>query len=287
MILVTAATGHLGTATLDFLLKKNIPASQLVALVRDEQKAAGLAAKGIALRKGDYFDPASLKKAFQGIDTLIFISSGDIEHRTNQHRNVVNAAKTAGVKHILYTSVLKSSENLKFLPAIDHFHTEKFLKETGIPYTIFRNTFYLEILPTFFGGALQSGEWYYAAGNAKANFASRNDMAEALANVAADPAPHANKVYEITSSRSYTFQEIAAVAGEAVGKTISYIPVSLDALKEGMKQGGVPEAYIPMYASIAEGINQGDLDLVDESLEKLIQRKPVDLKEYLPKLLGA
>jgi NAD(P)H dehydrogenase (quinone) len=287
MILVTAAIGHLGTATLDFLLKKNIPASQLVALVRDEQKATGLAAKGIALRKGDYFDPASLKKAFQGIDTLIFISSGDIEHRTNQHRNVVNAAKTAGVKHILYTSVLKSSENLKFLPAIDHFHTEKFLKETGIPYTIFRNTFYLEILPTFFGGALQSGEWYYAAGNAKANFASRNDMAEALANVAADPAPHANKVYEITSSRSYTFQEIAAVAGEAVGKTISYIPVSLDALKEGMKQGGVPEAYIPMYASIAEGISQGDLDLVDESLEKLIQRKPVDLKEYLPKLLGA
>lgn len=287
MILVTTATGHLGTATLDFLLKKNIPASQLAGLVRDEQKAAGLLAKGITLRKGNYLDVASLEKAFQGIDTLVFISSGDLENRVTQHRNVVNAAKTAGVKHILYTSVLKASESLKFVPGIDHYHTETFLKEAGIPYTIFRNTFYLEILPTFFGGALESGQWYYAAANAKANFASRNDMAEALANVAAAPAQHANKIYEITGSRSYTFSEIAEVAGKAVGKTISYIPVSLEALKEGMKQGGVPEAYIPMYASIAEGIAQGDLDLVDGSLEKLIQRKPVDLKEYLPKLLGA
>jgi NAD(P)H dehydrogenase (quinone) len=287
MILVTAATGHLGTATLDFLLQKNIPAGQLAALVRDEQKGAGLAAKGIELRQGDYFDPATLKKAFQGIDTLVFISSGDTERRVDQHRNVVEAAKSAGVKHILYTSVLKASESLKFLPGLDHFHTETFLKEAGIPYTIFRNTFYLEILPSFFGGALESGQWYYAAGNAKANFASRNDMAEALANVAIAPAQHANKIYEITSSRSYTFQEIAEVAGKAVGKTINYIPVSLDALKDGMKQAGVPEAYIPFYASIAEGITQGDLDLVDGSLENLIQRKPVDLKDHLPKLLGA
>jgi NAD(P)H dehydrogenase (quinone) len=287
MILVTAATGHLGSATLNFLLQKNIPASQLAALVRDEQKAAALSAKGITLKKGDYFDAAALEKAFQGIDTLVFISSGDVVNRVAQHRNVVNAAKTAGVKHIIYTSVLKASEALKFLPGIDHYHTETFLKESGIAYTILRNTFYLELLPSFLGGALGSGQWYYAAGNAKANFASRTDMAEALANVAASPAQHANKIYEITSSYSYTFSEIAEVVSNAIGKTVTYIPVSLEALKEGLKQAGVPEAYIPMYASIAEGITVGDLDLVDGSLEKLLQRKPVDLKEYLPTALKA
>jgi NAD(P)H dehydrogenase (quinone) len=287
MILVTAATGHLGTATINYLLKKNVPASQIASLVRDEKKATGLSVKGIALRKGDYFDAASLQKAFEGIDTLVFISSGSIEDRVNQHRNVVNAAKASGVKHILYTSVLKASETLKFIPAIDHYHTETFLKESGIPYTIFRNTFYIETLPMFLGGALQSGQWYYAAGNAKANFAARADMAEALANVAAAPAPHANKIYEITGSQSYSFHEIAGVISKAIGKTVSYIPVPLEALKEGMKQAGVPEAHISMYASIAEGISVGDLDEVDGSLEKLLERKPVGLNEYLPKLLGA
>jgi NAD(P)H dehydrogenase (quinone) len=287
MILVTAATGHLGTATIDSLLKAKVPASQIAGLVRDEQKAAALSAKGIALRKGDYFDASALEKAFQGIDTLVFISSGSLEDRVSQHRNVVNAAIASGVKHIIYTSVLKASETLKFFPGVDHYHTETFLKESGIPYTVFRNTFYMEILPMFLGGALESGQWFYAAGNAKINVAARVDMAEAIANVAVAPTSHANRIYEIAGNQSYSFNEIASVVSRIVGKTISYIPVPLEALKEGMKQAGVPEGHIPMYASIAEAISAGELDSDDRSLEKLLQRKPVDLNEYLPKLLSA
>jgi NAD(P)H dehydrogenase (quinone) len=287
MILITAATGHLGTATIDYLLKKNIPASQIAGLVRDEKKAAALSAKGISLRKGDYHDAASLQQAFQGIDTLVFISSGSMEDRVGQHRNVVNAAKASGVKHIIYTSVLKASETLKFTAGIDHYHTETFLKESGIPYTVFRNTFYIEILPMLFGGALQSGQWFYAAGNAKVNMAARTDMAEAIANVAIAPAQHANKIYEIAGNQSYTFSEIAGVISKTVGKTVMYIPIPIDALKEGMKQAGVPEAYIPFYASIADAISAGELDSDDNSLEKLLQRKPVALEEYLPQLLSA
>lgn len=286
MILITGANGHLGTATIDFLLKKT-PASQVAALVRDEAKGAALAAKGIALRTGDYFDAASLQKSFAGIDVLVFISSGSLENRVAQHENAVNAAKAAGVKHIIYTSVLKASDTLKFLPAIDHYHTEAMLKKSGISYTIFRNTFYVEVLPMLLGGALESGQWYYAAGDAKANFASRLDMAEAIANVAINPSQHANKIYEITSGQSYSFHEIASILSKVAGKTVSYIPIPVDALKEGMKQAGVPEPYIPMYASIAEGIAAGEMDATDSSLEKLLQRKPADLEEYLPKVLGA
>jgi NAD(P)H dehydrogenase (quinone) len=287
MILVTAATGHLGTATIDFLLKKNVPASQIAGLVRDDKKAAALSAKGITLRKGDYHDAASLQQAFKGIDTLVFISSGDIHDRVNQHRNVVNAARASGVKHIIYTSVLKASETLKFTAGIDHYHTETFLKESGIPYTFFRHTFYIEVLPMLFGGALESGQWYYAADNAKVNFAARTDMAEGIANVTIAPAQHANKIYEIAGNQSYTFNEIAGVLSKTVGKTVSYIPIPVEALREGMKQAGVPEAYIPMYASIAEAIVAGELDIKDNSLEKLLQRKPVTLEEYLPQLLTA
>lgn len=287
MILVTTATGHLGTATIEALLKKNVPASQIAGLVRDEQKAATLAAKGITLRKGDYHDTASLEQAFKGIDTLVFISSGSMEDRVGQHQNVVNAAKASGVKHIIYTSVLKATGTLKFTAGIDHYHTENLLKESGIPYTIFRNTFYIEVLPILFGPALQTGQWYYAAGNAKVNLAARTDMAEGIANVAIAPAPHANKIYEIAGNQSYTFAEIATVVSKAVGKKVEYIPVPVEALTEGMKQAGVPEAYIPMMASIADAISHGELDSDDNSLEKLLQRKPVGLDEYLPKLLTA
>jgi NAD(P)H dehydrogenase (quinone) len=287
MILVTTATGHLGTATIESLLHKNVPASQIAGLVRDVKKAAALSAKGITLRKGDYFDAASLEQAFKGIDTLVFISSGSIEDRVAQHRNVVNAAKASGVKHIIYTSVLKASPDLKFTAGIDHYHTETFLKESGIPYTIFRHTFYIEVLPMFLGGALESGQLYYAAGNAKTNFAARTDMAEAIANVAAAPAAHADKIYEIAGNHSYTFRDIAGIISKAVGKTVSYIPIPVDALKEGMKQAGVPEDHIPMYASIADAISAGELDSDDRSLEKLLQRKPVTLEEYLPQLLSA
>jgi NAD(P)H dehydrogenase (quinone) len=286
MILVTAATGHLGTATIDNLLNKKVPAGEIAALVRDENKAASLSAKGISLRKGDYHNAASLQAAFKGVETLVFISSGSIEDRVAQHKNVVDAAKANGVKHIIYTSVLKASEKLKFKPGIDHYHTENFLKESGIAYTVFRNTFYIDVLPMLLGGALESGQWYYAAGNGKANFAARTDMAEALANVVTATASHANKIYEIAGSQSYTFHEIADVLTQITGKTIIYIPIPLEGLKEGMKQAGVPEAYIPMYASIAEGISVGDLDSQDATLEKLLQRKPVGLKEYLPGVLA-
>lgn len=287
MILVTGATGHLGGATIDSLLQKNTPANQIAALVRDPKKAEALAAKGITLKTGDYHNVPALQQAFEGVDTLVFVSSGDIVGRVQQHLNVIEAAKAAGVKHIIYTSVVKVNDHLKFFPGVDHFHTEEALKKSDIAYTFFRNTFYIDVLPLLLGGALQTGQWYYAAGDAKANFAARTDMAEALANVALEPAQHANKIYEITGQQAYTFAELAGIISQVTGKPVTYVPIPLQALKDGMKQHGVPEAHIPMYASIAEGISLGELDATDSALETLLKRKPLTLNEYLPKLLGA
>jgi NAD(P)H dehydrogenase (quinone) len=285
MILVTAATGHLGSATIDYLLKKNTPASQVVGMVRNTQKAQDLLQKGITVRQGDYFDAASLEGAFHGIDTLVFISSGTFDKRVEQHIHVINAAKLAGVKHIIYTSFLKTSPNTKFTAGIDHYHTEEALKQSGIAYTFFRNTFYADLLPAFLTGALHTGQWYYSAGNPKANFASRNDMAEAMANVALQPSQHVNASYEITSSKAYALEEIVQVVSKATGKTVSYIPVPVAALKEGMKKAGLSEHEVDMYGSIADAIGAGEFDVTDPALEKILQRKPVDLKDYLPQLL--
>ena len=150
MILVTCATGHLGKATIDFLLKK-VPAGSVAALVRDLSKAEELKSQGITLRMGDYSDPASLASAFRGVETLLLISSGTLEGRVQQHINAIDAAKANGVKHIIYTSVLRSNPDTKFTVGVDHYHTEEYLKKSGIAYTFFRNTFYTEVLPMFLG----------------------------------------------------------------------------------------------------------------------------------------
>jgi len=285
MILVTCATGHLGKATIDFLLKK-VPAGSVAALVRDLSKAEELKSQGITLRMGDYSDPASLASAFRGVETLLLISSGTLEGRVQQHINAIDAAKANGVKHIIYTSVLRSNPDTKFTVGVDHYHTEEYLKKSGIAYTFFRNTFYTEVLPMFLGDALASGNWYYAAGQAKANFASRTDMAEGLANVLAEPGKHVNKTYEITGSKAYSFSEIAAVAGGLAGKPVNYIPVSLDDLKEGMKKAGVPEMYIPMMVSVADMFSAGEMDVTDPALEQLLGRKPEEIGAALGKVLA-
>lgn len=285
MILVTCATGHLGKATIDFLLKK-VPAGSVAALVRDLSKAEELKSQGITLRMGDYSDPASLASAFRGVETLLLISSGTLEGRVQQHINAIDAAKANGVQHIIYTSVLRSNPDTKFTVGVDHYHTEEYLKKSGIAYTFFRNTFYTEVLPMFLGDALASGNWYYAAGQAKANFASRTDMAEGLANVLAEPGKHVNKTYEITGSKAYSFSEIAAVAGGLAGKPVNYIPVSLDDLKEGMKKAGVPEMYIPMMVSVADMFSAGEMDVTDPALEQLLGRKPEEIGAALGKVLA-
>jgi len=285
MILVTCATGHLGKATIDFLVKK-VPAGSVTALVRDLSKAEGLKSLGITLRTGDYSDPASLANAFKGVETLLLISSGTLEGRVQQHINAIDAAKANGVKHIIYTSVLRSNPDTKFTVGADHYHTEEYLKKSGIAFTFFRNTFYTEVLPMFLGDALTSGNWYYAAGQAKGNFASRTDMAEALANVLAEPGKHVNKTYEITGSKAYSFSEIAAVAGELAGKPVNYIPVSLDDLKEGMKKAGVPEMYIPIMVSVADMFSAGEMDVTDPALEQLLGRKPEEIGAALGKVLA-
>src|SRR5882757_507505 len=132
MILITGATGHLGKATVDFLLEKT-SAAQLAVMVRDSAKAAAFASKGIGTRQGDYSDYASLEKAFDGVDTLLLISSASMDNRFEQHSNAIKAAVKNNVKYIVYTSMLRASPASKFLPAVDHYQTEVYLKGTGIP----------------------------------------------------------------------------------------------------------------------------------------------------------
>src|SRR5699024_6805363 len=148
----TGANGNLGSLTINYLLEKDTDAD-IAGLVRSEEKGADLKEKGVEPRIGDYTDYSSMQKATEGIETLLLVSTSTMENRHQQHANAIKAAKEAGVNHIFYTSLIQA-DNLKSPLSSDHYETEKSLKEAGVDYTIFRNTFYMEFLPMYLGNAI-------------------------------------------------------------------------------------------------------------------------------------
>lgn len=283
MILVTGASGNYGKATIDFLLKKGIPANSISGLVRNEDKIEDLKAKGINLRIGDYDNYDTLIEAFKGVEKLLLISGSDVANRGQQHKNVVNAAKAAGVKHILYTSFERKNDTetspIYFL-AKSHIETEEFIKESGLTYTIFRNNLYLDILPMFFGEKVLTTGIFLPAGDAKSAYALRSDMSEATANVLTSTG-HDNKVYSLNNTENVSLQEIAQDLSEIVGKEINYVSPSKDVYTETLTKAGVPAQYIGMFSDFAEAIKQGEFSAEKTDLENLLGRKPTSAKAFL------
>jgi NAD(P)H dehydrogenase (quinone) len=283
MILVTGATGNFGKATIDFLLKKGTAASTISALVRDEAKAADLKTKGISIKIGDYDNYDSLVAAFKGVDKLVLVSGSDIEKRGQQQLNAVKAAKEAGVKHVVYTSFERKDETdsspIAFISK-SHIATEKAIKESGLVYTVLRNNLYLDVLPMFLGENVLDTGVFFAAGDTKSAFASRDDMAEATANILIEEG-HENKEYQFSNSENVSFVEIAKIISQAAGKDISYTSPTAEIYTDTLTKAGVPAGYVGMFAGFAEGIRQGEFTASTNDLEKLLGRKPLTAKEYL------
>lgn len=288
-ILVTGATGHLGKAVVEALLKKTA-ASNIVLLARDPEKLKHFAEKGVELRKGDYDDPASLANAFKGIDKVYFVSGSDIQNRSQQQLNVVKAAKEAGVKHVFYTSFQRKDETaaspIAFI-AQSHIETENALKDSGLAYTILKHGLYTDMLPLYMGEkVIENGIIYQPAGEGKTAFALRADMGEAAANLLLSEG-HESKTYEIAGSVSVSYEEIAAMLSEITGKPIRYVSPPAAEFRETLGKAGVPEMYVNLFAGFAEAIRVGEFDFPDPTLEKILGRKPVSVKEYLAGVYGS
>ena len=279
MILVTGATGNFGRAAIDFLLAKR-DSETVAALARDLKKADDLKAKGVDVRQGDYFSFDSLVKAFEGVEKLLFVSSNDLTDRVGQHANVINAAKAAGVKHIVYTSILNPPEKPHFTASLDHIETEKLLQNSGIAYTILRNAFYFETIPMFLGNVLETGQLVFPAGDARISHASRIDMAEAAANVLTS-AGHENKIYEIGANGSFSFVDLADALSDLAGRRIEYVDIPLADFKAGLIENKTPEPLIEIITGIAEAVRNNELNFPSADLENLLGRKLLTLKEFL------
>ena len=285
-IMITGATGGLGGRVLE-LISEKADTSSLFTLARDPQKLAAFQEKGVTIVQGDYDDSASLVNAFTGIDVLYFVSGSDIVKRMQQHENVVNAAKEAGVKHVIYTSFQRKNEteSSPIAPiASTHLKTENLLKESGMTYTILKHALYAEGIPMFLGeDVIERGVIYQPAGEGKTAFTSRADMAEAAVAILTTE-EHENKTYEISVNASYTYGDVARILSEISGKEITYVSPTAEEFKKTMESAGVPPEIIGMVIMFGEGIRQGEFDFPKTTLERLIGRKPESMKEFLTKI---
>jgi NAD(P)H dehydrogenase (quinone) len=283
MILITGATGHLGTAVIQTLLTKT-PANQIVAFVRDEAKAADLKEKGVIIRIGDYNDTEALDRAMQGVEKVLLIAGGDAPNGLQQHQNVVDAAKKAGVTCIAYTSrALKDRDTLVNKLMVRHFQTEDYIKKSGLNYVLFRNILYMDTLPVFTGPTVFDTGIALPAGEGRVSFALRSDMGEAIANVLLQDDCD-KQTYNFTGVESYSFGDVAAALTELSGKPVTYTDIAPAILAERMKGRGVPDVAIQRTIGFMTDIKNGQESVVSTDLEKWLGRKPASLKDGLTTL---
>jgi NAD(P)H dehydrogenase (quinone) len=285
MILVTGATGNLGSAAVSQLLKK-ISAKNIAVLARDVSKAKHLQEKGIDVRIGSYDDIPSLDLAMQGIEKVLLISSNG-QTRLQHHKNVLAAAKKARIKHIVYTGIaMKNIETAAIRPfMIDLIKTEDYILESGLIYTVLRNTLYAGGNPLYAGAKVFETGIYLPAGNGKAPFALRREMGEAAANILLQNG-HENQTYEITGSDLYSFNDVANALSSLSGKTVKYTDADPETFPAKLAASGLPEIVVRIVSGFAADIKNHQFENVTKDLEKLLVRKPASLKESLKEVFN-
>ena len=287
MILVTGATGEFGKHVVKQLIEKDVKTSGISVLSRSEKKANIFKADGITVKIGDYTNYDSLVKAFEGVDKLLFVSSSEIENRAAQHQNVVKAAKATGVRHIVYTSFMRNQERddsaIAFLQD-SHLKTENWIKESGMTYTFLQNATYLDMLPMFIGEqVLETGVIMQPTQNGKSSLVLRQELAEAAAAVLTSEG-HENKTYPLVNNQAISYNEVAESIAQISGKDITYQSPSPEEYQATLKTYGIPDEYIGLFTAFSVAQANGELEMSDNSLEKLIGRKPTTAKEFLTKI---
>lgn len=280
-IAVTGATGQLGRLVVKSL-KTRVPAGEILALVRSPEKAADL---GVAVRAADYTKPETLPAALQGVETLLLISADEIGKRIAQHQNVIDAAKAAGVKRIVYTSVLHADKSLLDL-APEHAATEVALKASGLDFTILRNGWYTENYTASIGGALAGGAFIGSAGQGRISSASRADFAEAAAVVLSSP-DHVGKTYELSGDQVWTLDDLAAEISRQTGREIPYRNLPVAEYAAALTGFGLPNGLAQAIAGWDFAASQGALYDESTDLVRLIGRPTTPLAKTVSDFLNA
>lgn len=282
MYLITGVTGHLGNAAAEAFLQQE-GASKLTVLSRSHEKAKSWAERGVGVKIGDYNDYNSLVNAFKGVEKLLFVSSNDLENRESHHQNVIAAAKAAKVNHVIFTSfqyqsTAEDSPN-GLMPVYKA--TEDLLITSGLTYTILRNGIYMDMLPDIIGPAIREGKVLFApAGDTPVAFTSRNDLAQAAANVLVKDG-FENRIIDLVNGQRVRFQEIADQLGDVLKLKITYLNVSDTEYQQALLDAGLPPIVVGLFVGILKSIKAGEFDKTGTDLEAILGRTPLQVKDFL------
>lgn len=269
-IVVTGATGHLGRLVVEALLERGVPAADIVATGRATDKIADLAEAGVRVAATDFDDPASLRAAFAGADRVLLISGTDIGRRPEQHRNAIEAARDEGVRLLAYTSIANADVSRMTLAA-DHQATEAILRESGVPFVLLRNGWYLENYTAQLPTVLAHGALLGSAGGGKLSAAARADYAAAAAAVLTGDG-HEGTVYELGGDQAFTLVGLAQEIASASGQDVEYRDLPVAEYIRVLVQAGLPEEYAAVLADSDLGISRGELEVTSGDLSRLIGR---------------
>lgn len=274
MMVITGATGQLGRLVIASLMKK-VPASDIIAAVRNVEKAQDIAALGVQVRHADYRLPGTWEEVLKGADKVLLISSNEIGQRVDQHRTVIEAAKLAGVSFLAYTSVLHADTSSLGLAA-EHRETEAIIRACGVPFALLRNGWYTENYTASLPSALAHGAVYGCAGDGRISSASRADYAEAAAAVLTSD-NQAGCVYELAGDTAYTLTELAAEISHQSGKEIGYVDLPKTEYQNVLLKAGLPGMIAALLADSDSAASTGALFDDGGELSKLLGRPTTSL----------
>ncbi|MFG3475241.1 NAD(P)H-binding protein [Streptomyces sp. NPDC047980] len=283
-IVVTGATGRLGRLVVERLLETGVPAAGIAAVVRDKEKAADLAARGVELRLADYDDPATLTGVFRAGDRVLLVSGNEVGRRVPQHTAVIAAARAAGVAQLAYTGVLGGPE-ADFELAEEHKATERAILDSGLPHTFLRNGWYTENYTEQLGPVLEHGAVVASAGEGRIASASRADYAAAAAAVLTGDG-HLGRAYELSGDTAWSLAEYAAEVAKHSGKDIVHRNVPAETHLEILTGAGVPAPFAAILVDVDRAIERGLLARGDGDLARLIGRSTTPLAETVAAALA-
>ena len=270
-IAIAGASGNLGRRTADDILEKIDP-TDLVLVTREPSRLAAYAARGVAVRFGDYDQPESLAPAVAGVERLLLISTTEIGRRVAQHVAAIVAAKATGVGHIVYTSITNPSPSNPVVVAAEHRSTEEAIRASGMAWTFLRNSIYAEIQVGSLLPALTSGQLVHNQGTGSCAFVARDDCAAVAAAVLATDG-HEFETYDVTGPELLTADRTVAITSEVAGASVAAVAVDDEAYASGLVEyAALPEQLASSLATFGRAIREGHQAQLSNVVELLTGR---------------
>lgn len=281
-LVVTGGAGHLGRRTVELLLADSGDREPIVLVTRRPDAVADLAQRGADVRHGDFDDPATLRTAFAGGDRLLLISTDALDRRLAQHRAAIDEARAAGVRHVLYTSVVSPEPPNPAVVADTHHATEEALRSSGLAWTLLRNNLYAEFQVPEAQEALRTGELVHNRGDGRVAYVSREDCAAAAA--AALRTDPGGGVHDITGPEAFDGPSLAALYSEIGGRPVRAVPVGDEQLLSALAGEGADGHQMygaRLVVSMGQAAREGRFAKVSDAVQALTGRPPRTLREIL------